>query len=190
MISRLADQKGFDLVAAVLDRLIAAGAQFVLLGTGEPKYHELFAAFHTSHPGRVSVTLGFDDALAHRIEAGADMFLMPSRYEPSGLNQLYSLRYGTVPVVRKTGGLADTIVDATPDAVSRGVANGFVFEAYEPAALWEALERAIRTFRDRRIWKQLQQTGMRQDFSWRRAAGRYVETYRRAIAARRAGARA
>ena len=190
MISRLADQKGFDLVAAVLDRLIAGGAQLVLLGTGEPKYHELFAAFGTRYPGRVSVTLGFDDALAHRIEAGADMFLMPSRYEPSGLNQLYSLRYGTVPVVRKTGGLADTIVDATPDAVSRGVANGFVFEAYEPAALWEALERAIRTFRDRRVWKQLQQTGMRQDFSWRRAAGRYVETYRQAIAARRAGARA
>ncbi|HEV2282848.1 MAG TPA: glycogen synthase GlgA [bacterium] len=190
MISRLADQKGFDLVAAVLDRLIAAGAQFVLLGTGEPKYHELFAAFGTRYPGRVSVTLGFDDALAHRIEAGADMFLMPSRYEPSGLNQLYSLRYGTVPVVRETGGLADTIVDATPDAVARGVANGFVFEAYEPAALREAVERALRAFRDRRVWTQLQQTGMRQDFSWRRAAGRYVETYRRAIAARRAGAHA
>ena len=190
MISRLADQKGFDLVAAVLDRLIAAGAQFVLLGTGEPKYHELFAAFHRRYPGRVSVTLGFDDGLAHRIEAGADMFLMPSRYEPSGLNQLYSLRYGTVPVVRKTGGLADTIVDATPDAVARGAANGFVSEAYEPAALWDALERALRTFRDRRVWTHLQQTGMRQDFSWRRAAGRYVETYRRAIAARRAGARA
>ena len=190
MISRLADQKGFDLVAAVLDRLIAAGAQFVLLGTGEPKYHELFAAFHERHRGRVSVTLGFDDALAHRIEAGADIFLMPSRYEPSGLNQLYSLRYGTVPVVRKTGGLADTIVDATPEAVSRGIANGFVFEAYEPAALWEALERAVGTFADRRVWQQLQQTGMRQDFSWRRAAGRYVETYRGAIAARRAGTRA
>ncbi len=190
MISRLADQKGFDLVAAVLDRLVAAGAQFVLLGTGEPKYHEIFAAFHERYRGRVSVTLGFDDALAHRIEAGADMFLMPSRYEPSGLNQLYSLRYGTVPVVRKTGGLADTIVDATPDAVVRGIANGFVFEAYEPAALWEALERAVRTFRDRRVWRQLQQTGMRQDFSWRRAAGRYVETYRRTIAARRAGAHA
>jgi starch synthase len=183
MISRLADQKGFDLVAALLDRLVAAGAQFVLLGTGEPKYHELFAAFHARHRGRISVTLGFDDALAHRIEAGADMFLMPSRYEPSGLNQLYSLRYGTVPVVRKTGGLADTIVDATPDAVGRGIANGFVFDAYEPAALWAALERAVRTFRDRRMWRQLQQTGMRQDFSWRRAAGRYVETYRRAIAA-------
>jgi len=190
MISRLADQKGFDLVAAVLDRLIAAGAQLVLLGTGEPKYHEIFTAFHERYRGRVSVTLGFDDALAHRIEAGADMFLMPSRYEPSGLNQLYSLRYGTVPVVRKTGGLADTIVDATPEAVARGIANGFVFEPYEPAALWEALDRAVRAFRDRGLWRQLQQTGMRQDFSWRRAAGRYVETYRLARAARRAGAHA
>ena len=190
MISRLADQKGFDLVAAVMDRLLAAGAQFVLLGTGDPKYHEIFAALHKRHPGRVAVTLGFDDTLAHRIEAGADIFLMPSRYEPSGLNQLYSLRYGTVPVVRKTGGLADTIVDATPDAVARRTANGFVFETYEPAALWEAVERAIRTFRDRRVWRQLQETGMRQDFSWRRAAGRYVETYRRALASRRAGAHA
>jgi starch synthase len=190
MISRLADQKGFDLVAAVLDRLVAAAAQFVLLGTGEPAYHELFRAFHERYAGRVAVTLGFDDALAHRIEAGADMFLMPSRYEPSGLNQLYSLRYGTVPVVRRTGGLADTIVDATPDALARGTANGFVFEPSEPAALWDALARALRTFRDRRVWAQLQETGMRQDFSWRRAAGRYLDAYRRAIDARRVGARA
>ena len=190
MISRLADQKGFDLVAAVLDRLVAAGAQFVLLGTGEPKYHEIFQALHERYHGRVAVTLGFDDALAHRIEAGADIFLMPSRYEPSGLNQLYSLRYGTVPVVRRTGGLADTIVDATPENMARGTANGFVFEAYDPAALWEALERALRTFKNRTVWRQLQQTGMRQDFSWRRAAGKYIETYRRAIASRRVGARA
>ncbi|HLW48203.1 MAG TPA: glycogen synthase GlgA [bacterium] len=190
MIGRLADQKGFDLVAAVLERLVAAGAQFVLLGTGEPKYHELFQAFHERYAGRVAVTLGFDDALAHRIEAGSDIFLMPSRYEPSGLNQLYSLRYGTVPVVRRTGGLADTIVDAAPDALARGTANGFVFDAYEPAALWDALERAMRTFGNLRVWRQLQQTGMRQDFSWRRAAARYVEAYRRAIDARRAGARA
>ena len=188
MITRLADQKGLDLVAAVLDRLLALGAQFALLGTGEPKYHEIFQAFHERHRGRVSVTLGFDDALAHRIEAGADIFLMPSRYEPSGLNQLYSLRYGTVPVVRKTGGLADTIVDASPEAGARGTANGFVFEAYDPAALLDALARALATFRDRRVWTRLMQTGMRQDFSWGRAAGRYVETYRRAIATKRTGA--
>jgi starch synthase len=188
MISRLADQKGFDLVAAVLDRLVAADVQFVLLGTGEPKYHAMFRAFHERYPGRVAVTLGFDDALAHRIEAGADIFLMPSRYEPSGLNQLYSLRYGTVPVVRRTGGLADTIVDAAPDALARGTANGFVFEALEPAALWDAIERARRAFSDRRVWMQLQQTGMRQDFSWGRAAGRYIDAYRRAAAAKRAGA--
>jgi starch synthase len=189
MISRLADQKGLDLVTAVLDRLVGTGAQFVLLGTGEPKYHEIFRAFHERYAGRVAVTLGFDDGLAHRIEAGADIFLMPSRYEPSGLNQLYSLRYGTVPVVRRTGGLADTIVDATPDTLARGTANGFAFESTEPAALWYALQRALEMFRNRRVWTQLQQTGMRQDFSWRRAAGRYVDTYRRAIDARHAGAR-
>jgi starch synthase len=190
MISRLADQKGFDLVAAVLDRLVEAEAQFVLLGTGEPKYHEIFRAFNERYPGRVAVTLGFDDALAHRIEAGADIFLMPSRYEPSGLNQLYSLRYGTVPVVRRTGGLADTIVDATAEALAHRTANGFVFEALDAAALWDALERALGAFSDRALWRQLQQTGMRQDFSWRRAADRYVETYRRAIDARRVGVRA
>jgi starch synthase len=190
MITRLADQKGLDLVAAVLERLVEAGAQFVLLGTGEPKYHEIFSAFQERFRGRVSVTLGFDDALAHRIEAGADIFLMPSRYEPSGLNQLYSLRYGTIPVVRRTGGLADTIVDATPDAVANGTANGFVFEAYEPAALWDALDRAVRAYGDRRLWRRLQRTGMHQDFSWRRAAGRYLDAYRRAVAARPpAGAR-
>jgi starch synthase len=184
MITRLADQKGLDLVAPLLDRLIGLGTQFVLLGTGEPKYHEIFKAFGERCRGRAGITLGFDDALAHRIEAGADMFLMPSRYEPSGLNQLYSLRYGTVPVVRKTGGLADTIVDATHDAAAQGTANGFVFEAYTVDALWDALVRAVRTFRDRAAWLRLQQTGMRQDFSWRRAAGRYVDAYRRAIAAR------
>jgi len=184
MITRLADQKGLDLVAPLLDRLTGLGTQFVLLGTGEPKYHELFKAFGARHRGRAAITLGFDDALAHRIEAGADIFLMPSRYEPSGLNQLYSLRYGTVPVVRKTGGLADTIVDATPDNVARGAANGFVFEAYETDALWDALVRATRMFGERAAWRRLQQTGMRQDFSWRRAAGRYVDAYRRATAAR------
>lgn len=110
------------------------------------------------------------------------MFLMPSRYEPSGLNQLYSLRYGTIPIVRRTGGLADSIVDATQDALARGTANGFVFEAYEPQALLQTIRRALRAFQDRRTWQALQQTGMRADFSWARSADRYVELYERAAA--------
>jgi len=182
MVTRLADQKGLDLVAAVLDDLLARGVQFVLLGTGEPRYHALFAGLAARHPSQVGVRLGFDDPLAHRIEAGADIFLMPSRYEPSGLNQLYSLRYGTVPVVRRTGGLADSIVDATPEALARGTANGFVFEAYAPAALIAALSRALHAFRDPATWSALQRRGMREDFSWARSAGRYVELYARAAA--------
>jgi len=184
MITRLVDQKGLDLVAATLDSILGLGAQFALLGTGDQHYHAFFERIQARYPGRVAVTLGFDDGLAHRIEAGVDIFLMPSRYEPSGLNQLYSLRYGTVPVVRKTGGLADTIVNAAPDAIARGEANGFVFEAYSPDAFLDAVKRAIRTFRDARVWQQLQRVGMRQDFSWDRAAGRYLNAYRRAMTAR------
>jgi len=185
IISRLVDQKGLDLVAATMDAILGLGAQFVLLGTGDPKYHTLFRDLHVRFPDRVAVTLGFDNTLAHLIEAGSDMFLMPSRFEPSGLNQLYSLRYGTLPVVRRTGGLADTIVDATPEASARGAANGFVFEPYTPDAFLDAVKRALFAFRDARGWRRLQAVGMRQDFSWRRAAGQYVEAYRRAVAGRR-----
>src|SRR5438132_5685930 len=190
MITRLADQKGLDLVAPTIETILGRGAQFALLGSGDPAYHTLFREIGARQQGRASVTLGFDDALAHRIEAGADMFLMPSRYEPSGLNQLYSLRYGTIPIVRKTGGLADTIVDATPEAIDRGTANGFVFEDYSPDALLGAVTRALAAFRKPAVWRQLQTTGMRQDFSWARAAERYIAAYRRVIAARAgAGAR-
>ncbi len=184
MISRLADQKGLDLVSAIIETVLEMGAQFTLLGTGDPAYHTRFAEIGARHRGRAAVTLGFDETLAHRIEAGADIFLMPSRYEPSGLNQLYSLRYGTIPVVRKTGGLADTIVDAAPEAVQRGTANGFVFERYAPDALLGAVTRALTAFRNREGWRRLQDVGMRQDFSWGRSADRYVTAYRRVIAAR------
>jgi len=184
MITRLADQKGLDLVSAIIETLMDLGAQFALLGTGDPAYHTRFQEIGERYRGRAAVTLGFDDTLAHRIEAGADIFLMPSRYEPSGLNQLYSLRYGTVPVVRKTGGLADTIVDATPDARARGTANGFVFEGYSSDALLGAVTRALVTFRKPEVWRRLQAVGMRQDFSWGRSADRYVAAYRRIVAAR------
>ena len=190
MITRLADQKGLDLVAATIEKILGWGAQFALLGTGDPVYHTRFREVHERHRGRAAVTLGFDEALAHRIEAGADLFLMPSRYEPSGLNQLYSLRYGTVPIVRKTGGLADTIVDATPDTLGRGTANGFVFEAYTPQALLGAASRALAAYREPAVWRRLQSVGMRQDFSWNRSAARYVDAYRRVTEAWGAGERA
>lgn len=181
MVTRLADQKGLDLVAEIIDELLDVGVQFVLLGTGDPRYHRLFEELHARRRRQVGLRLGFDNALAHLIEAGADIFLMPSRYEPSGLNQLYSLRYGTVPVVRRTGGLADSIVDATPEAVAAGRANGFVFEAYDSQVLLAAVRRAVAAYRDPGIWRALQQSGMRADFSWARAAGRYVALYERAL---------
>jgi starch synthase len=187
MITRLADQKGLDLVSAAIEMILDMGAQFTLLGTGDPAYHTRFQEIGARHRERAAVTLGFDDTLAHRIEAGADLFLMPSRYEPSGLNQLYSLRYGTIPVVRKTGGLADTIVDATSEALAAGTANGFVFEGYSADALLGATARALVTFRKPQVWRRLQAVGMRQDFSWGRSAQRYVAAYRR-IASARAGA--
>lgn len=188
MVTRLADQKGLDLVAAVITQVLDLGVQFVLLGTGDPRYHRLFEELAARQSSRVGVLLGFNNKVAHQIEAGSDMFLMPSRYEPSGLNQLYSLRYGTIPIVRRTGGLADSIVDATHEALQRGTANGFVFEAYEPQALLQTIQRAIRTFKDKRTWDALQKTGMRADFSWGRSADRYVELYEKAAARARLAA--
>lgn len=173
MVTRLADQKGLDLVAAILDDLFAAGVQLIILGAGDPRYERLFSETARRHPRKAGGRIGFDNALAHRIEAGADIFLMPSRYEPSGLNQLYSLRYGTVPIVRRTGGLADSIRDA---------ANGFVFGDYTPQALWGAVQRALAAFRNASIWRQVQQAGMAADFSWSESAKKYVDLYKRTIA--------
>ncbi|MDQ7859955.1 MAG: glycogen synthase GlgA [Armatimonadota bacterium] len=183
-VARLVSQKGFDLVTAALEGIAAMGVQLVLLGTGDPSLEAAFRAAAARWPQQVAVTIGFDEGLAHRIEAGADMFLMPSRFEPSGLNQLYSLRYGTVPVVRRTGGLADSIVDVTPETLQRGTANGFVFDAYTPEALLATLGRAVAAYRDPGLWRFLQQVGMRADFSWDRAAGRYRDLY--ALTAERA----
>ncbi len=181
MVSRLVDQKGLDLVARVIREVFGLGAQFVLLGAGEPAYHNLFEEIARLYPRQAGVRLGFDDALAHRIEAGADIFLMPSRYEPSGLNQLYSLGYGTVPIVRRTGGLADSIVDLTPETLERGTANGFVFDEYTPAALFAAIRRSLAAFRDNKTWRLLQLVGMRADFSWAASAVKYRQLYDRAV---------
>ncbi|MBN1212636.1 MAG: glycogen synthase GlgA [candidate division Zixibacteria bacterium] len=174
IISRLADQKGFDLIAESADKLFAMNLQMVVLGTGELKYHDLFIELEKRYPDKLKVYLTFDDDLAHLIEAGADMFLMPSRYEPCGLNQLYSLKYGTVPIVRAVGGLADTVVNYNPDT---GQGTGFVFEKYSPETLVETVQRAISIFTRKKAWTKLMKAGMARDFSWAKAAEKYAALY-------------
>lgn len=178
IISRLADQKGFDLIAADLDRLAALDLQMVVLGTGDEKYHRLFRQAAEQYPQKFSVHLTFNNQLAHQIEAGADMFLMPSRYEPCGLNQMYSFMYGTVPIVRATGGLADTVRD---DDLHPDSGTGFTFTEYDPAKMLDAIQRALRHYQDREGWRKLQLRGMDQDFSWRNSAKKYVEIYELAL---------
>ena len=175
VVSRLAEQKGLELLGAVLPGLLKTRAvQFVALGSGDARYEELLVGLAGQFPGRVGVRIGFDEPLAHRIEAGADVFLMPSRFEPCGLNQLYSLRYGTVPVVHATGGLDDTVVEF--DA-REGLGTGFKFTPYTEEAFLAALRRAIDTRRDAATWQRLVTNGMSQDFSWQRAAREYARLY-------------
>ena len=181
MIGRLFEQKGFDLVAQVIEELLRRDVQLVILGTGRDEYHKLLQRVQLAHPRRVAVAFAFDNALAHLIEAGSDMFLMPSRYEPCGLNQLYSLAYGTPPIVRRVGGLADTITDTTPETLADGTATGFQFIEYTPPALLACIDRALETYSKKpEVWKQIQSTGMKQDWSWQRSAREYVEVYDRA----------
>ena len=178
MISRMVDQKGFDLIAAAAAELPHLDASFVVLGTGEARYQDLWTQLAATHPDRIGVRIGFDEPLAHLIEAGADIFLMPSQFEPCGLNQMYSLRYGTVPVVRAVGGLADTVTDYAP---GRKTSTGFVFKPYKPDALLEALTRALSLYANRGAWEALQRAGMKQDHSWDRSAQEYVKIYERAL---------
>jgi starch synthase len=172
MISRMVDQKGLDLIEAVSSRLAAIDATFVVLGTGDARYQTMWTDLAERHPDRIGVRIGFDEALAHLIEAGADAFLMPSKFEPCGLNQMYSLRYGTIPVVRSVGGLADTVQDGV---------TGFSFREYSPDAMLAALSRALGAFRAPDRWRALQAEGMRQNNSWDHSAQEYVTIYRRAI---------
>jgi starch synthase len=178
VISRLADQKGFDLIAQISERLLSLDLKIVILGTGDEKYHLLFTNMQKKFPHKIKVTLGFDNKLAHLIEAGSDMFLMPSGYEPCGLNQLYSLKYGTVPIVRHTGGLADTIQDYNPIT---GKGNGFSFKDYNAEKLLETIQRAINLYKSENLWTKLMLAGMKQDFSWKASAKKYVELYQRAL---------
>lgn len=183
LVGRLADQKGWDLVIDVMRRWSQEmDVQWVVLGTGEPFYHDVLGQLSRDMPNKIAVRLEFSDPLAHRIEAGADLFLMPSRYEPCGLNQLYSLKYGTVPVVRATGGLVDTVTDATPEAMAAQTATGFQFEAYSVPIMEATLRWAVETYwRNGAEWNQLVETGMRQDWSWKTGGERYVEVYSSAI---------
>ena len=178
-ISRLTDQKGFDLVSAIVDAMVRhLDMQFVLLGTGEQHYHEMFSQLAQKYPERVGIFLTFNAPLAQRIYAGSDMFLMPSRFEPCGLGQMIAMRYGSVPVVRETGGLADTVKDF--DARS-GTGNGFTFREYEAMALYTAVVRAVETYRHAEVWRRIQHAGMTADFSWDASARKYVDLYQRAL---------
>jgi starch synthase len=178
-IGRLAEQKGVDLLAPMVrDWVQSQEVQWVVLGTGNSTYQDQFTMLAQRFPQKVATRLEFSDLLAHRIEAGADMLVMPSRYEPCGLNQLYSLKYGTVPVVRATGGLVDTITDLNDKSLAAGAANGFSFGEYSTLALSEALQRACNTYKQPEIWKKLMQTGMHQDWSWAVSARQYADLYR------------
>lgn len=179
MISRLVVQKGFDIFAEAVNDLMNLNAQWIILGSGEYKYEEMFRHLAYHFKGKLAAYIGYNNELSHLIEAGADIFLMPSRYEPCGLNQIYSLKYGTVPVVRKTGGLADTVKDWDEEnyhGFDHG--NGFSFYDYSGFALYKSVERAVNTFNHKDIWKKIQLNGMKLDFSWKRSAEKYMELFK------------
>ncbi len=178
IISRLADQKGFDLIKDVFDKIAALDIQMIILGTGDKKYQDLFSKAADKYPNKFSVHLTFNNQLAHQIEAASDLFLMPSRYEPCGLNQMYSFMYGSVPIVRATGGLADTVldIDKNPDT-----GTGFTFNKYTANLMLDAIKRALKLYKDRGKWRELQTRGMNQDFSWEKSAKKYVEIYKLAL---------
>ena len=164
-----------------MGELMAHDLQMVILGTGDPKYHALLEGLAKRYPGKLALNLAFDNRLAHLIEAGSDMYLMPSQYEPCGLNQIYSLKYGSVPIVRETGGLKDTIVNVTDDTLKNATATGFSFRVYKSAALLEAVKRALALYARKGAWHDLVLAGMKQDWSWERSAREYLGLYDWAI---------
>jgi starch synthase len=184
MVARLVSQKGIDLVMSAAPGFLDLGCQIVVLGEGDQEYHEQLKQLRERHPEQVGLYLGFNEAVAHLIEAGSDLFLMPSRYEPCGLNQIYSLRYGTPPVVRATGGLADTVVNATEENLAAGTATGFSFHAYTANALYETVRWALRLMKERPAdFRQVVRTAMAQDWSWDRSAAEYEALYRKVMGA-------
>ncbi len=178
MVTRLVDQKGLDILTEALPEILSLDVQLLILGTGDARYHRLLTEAAEAYPERMRVLLTYDDRLAKAIYAGCDLFLMPSRYEPCGLGQLIALRFGTVPVVRKTGGLTDTVRDYNPRT---GIGTGFVFEEYSPGDLLEGMVRALALYRQRTEWRKLMRSCMEQDFSWERSAKEYEKVYRKAM---------
>jgi starch synthase len=174
MISRITHQKGGDLLLEIAPQLLQENVQIVLLGTGEPALENGCRDLALAHPDKVGVTIGFDEGLSHLIEAGADMFLMPSRFEPCGLNQMYSQRYGTPPIVHATGGLTDTVEDGV---------TGFVFSPMTAEAFLASIRRALAAYRDKQAWSQIQRNGMTRDFSWKKSAEDYLALYRTVLSA-------
>jgi len=183
MVGRFTHQKGLDLVLECAADIIGAPAQLVILGSGDASLQESFQQLARSEPARIAVQIGYDESLAHQIEAGADIFLMPSRFEPCGLNQMYSQRYGTPPLVHATGGLVDSVVDCSPATIANKTASGFWFSAMNRTALLTGLERAITAYRDKKLWRQIQRTGMARDFSWEASAAQYLALYESLAAA-------
>jgi starch synthase len=187
VISRLTWQKGMDVLADQLDNLVSLGGRLVLLGTGDAALQSRFRAAAKRHPGKIAVVIGYDEKLSHLLQGGADAILIPSRFEPCGLTQLYGLAYGCVPVAARTGGLGDTIIDANEAALASGVATGFLFDAVTADSLAHAMQRAISLYALHDAWHGMQQQGMRADISWQRSGARYAELYARVISSRRDG---
>jgi starch synthase len=175
IVSRLATQKGFDLTAQIIEPLTFENIFMVVLGTGEAYYENLFRSLHERFPDKLSVRITYDETLAHKIEAGSDIYLMPSRYEPGGLNQIYSLKYGTVPVVRATGGLDDTIEEWDP---KKRTGTGFKFENYAAEDYLKTVQRALAVFQDKEAWQTLMRNGMKQDYSWAKPTEEYIKVYK------------
>ena len=180
LVARLVDQKGIDLLINALPHLIKQEVQLVILGSGERRYEQQLQQWQQWHPDKISVQIGYDESLAHRIEGSSDMFLMPSRFEPCGLNQLYSLKYGTVPIVRRAGGLADSVVEASKQNIADQTATGIVFDHADTHAICWALDQAISLYHQPKIWQQLCKTGMAQVFDWKSSAERYLALYKKA----------
>ncbi|HVW73636.1 MAG TPA: glycogen synthase GlgA [Rhizomicrobium sp.] len=181
VISRLTWQKGMDVLMEQLDALVALGGRLAVLGTGEATLEARFRTAAARHPGRIGVAIGYDEKLSHLLQGGADAILIPSRFEPCGLTQLYGLAYGCVPVAARTGGLADTIIDANEAALINGVATGILFDEVNGESLIEGVRRAVALFGQKDVWRQVQQQGMRADFSWKRVGARYAELYRKVL---------
>jgi starch synthase len=178
MISRMAAQKGYDILSQAIPDIMKLDIQFTILGSGQPKYERMMLDAARMYPDKMGVFIGFNNKLAHIIEAGADMFLMPSRFEPCGLNQMYSMRYGTIPVARRTGGIADSVIDVTQKPI---VGTGFLFNDYTSDKLYDTIVRAVSAYQDSKKWKKIMLRAMGEDFSWDVSARKYLELYKKII---------